>query len=445
MTTTLRGRLQLALGACLVAFSLLLWFAGNRTLEALARDLVAAQLADSAESLLAALEFGADGVPALRQVAPEYDKPFSGHYFRIEANGHALQSRSLWDENLTLAAPATGRFDLQRVTGPQAQPLLVRSAAYVKQEQAVMIAVAADLGPIETYRRRLAASVLGFAAAAVLVLGVAQHLVLRMSLRPLGRMREALQAIERGTAERLPEDAPAEVLPLVREVNRLLATLSRRLARSRHALGDLAHALKTPLQLLRDDLAQLSAPAEALGDARHQATQIGMLVERELRRARLAGAGANTARFQLTQDLDELCATMRQLHRDRDIGIDIRRQGERTAFGDREDMQELLGNLLDNACKWARHRVHVEIKADDVLRIVVADDGPGIEEGAAARVMTRGVRLDESRQGHGLGLAIVGDIVAAYGGELAFGRDAALGGLAVTVSLPSALGSPDAA
>jgi len=129
VTTTLRGRLQLALGACLVAFSLLLWFAGNRTLEALARDLVAAQLADSAESLLAALDFGADGVPALRQVAPEYDKPFSGHYFRIEANGHALQSRSLWDENLTLAAPATGRFDLLRVTGPQAQPLGWQNAA----------------------------------------------------------------------------------------------------------------------------------------------------------------------------------------------------------------------------------------------------------------------------------------------------------------------------
>jgi signal transduction histidine kinase len=437
MTTSLRGRLQLALGACLVAFSLLLWFAGNRMLEALARDLVAAQLADSAESLLAALDFDAAGVPALRQVAPEYAQPFSGHYFRIEANDHALQSRSLWDQNLELAAPATGRFELLRVTGPQAQPLLVRAATYVKQARAVTIVVAADLGPIDTYRRRLAASVLVFAVVAVLVLGIAQHFVLRVSLRPLARMREALQAIERGTAERLPEDAPAEVLPLVREVNRLLSTLSRRLARSRHALGDLAHALKTPLQLLHDDLAQLSAPPEAVGDARRQATQIGMLVERELRRARLAGAGANTARFVLTQDLDDLCATMRQLHRDRQIAIDVDRRGERVAFGDREDMQELLGNLLDNACKWARHQVRIDLDAACDLRIVVADDGPGIEEGASARAMARGVRLDESRQGHGLGLAIVGDIVAAYGGELSFGRDDALGGLAVQVTLPS--------
>ncbi len=133
---------------------------------------------------------------------------------------------------------------------------------------------------------------------------------------------------------------------------------------------------------------------------------------------------------------------MRQLHRDRPITIDIQREGERTAFGDREDLQELLGNLLDNACKWARQRVRVAVSAGDGLRILIADDGPGMEEGAVARAMTRGVRLDESRQGHGLGLAIVGDIVAAYGGALAFGRDAALGGLAVSVNLPAEAAAP---
>ncbi|MGE3771746.1 MAG: sensor histidine kinase [Gammaproteobacteria bacterium] len=432
--STLRGRLYAALGVCLLGFSLVLWFAGNRLLDALARDLVAAQLDDAAAALLAVLEIDAQGRPVLGGTAPEYDTPFSGHYFVVRAGGREFVSRSLWDESLAYAPPTVGRVVFAQRSGPQGQPLLVRSAAYVKQDSQVEIAVAADLGPVATYRQRLAALMLAVTAALIVALALAQHLVLRVSLRPLGRVRAALQALENGSAARLDEQVPGEILPLVREVNRLLATLTRRLAHSRHALGDLAHALKTPLQILGDDLAELPADNEHVRDARERTARIGALVERELRRARLAGAGVNAARFRFDEDLDDLCATMRQLHRDREI--EIRRCGPLAAYGDREDLHELLGNLLDNACKWATRRVRVEIASGTALRIVVADDGPGIADESLDLALARGARLDETRAGHGLGLGIVADIVAAYAGRLDFARDAALGGLAVSVELP---------
>ncbi len=432
--STLRGRLYAALGVCLLGFSLVLWFAGNRLLDALARDLVAAQLDDAAAALLAVLEFDAQGRPTLHGAAPEYDMPFSGHYFVVRAAGQEFVSRSLWDETLVFAAPSVGRIEFAQLSGPQGQPLLLRAAAYFKQGHQVEMVVAADLGPIETYRQRLTALLLGFAAALIAALALAQHFVLRVSLRPLDRVRAALQALENGTVVRLDEQVPGEVLPLVREVNRLLATLTRRLAHSRHALGDLAHALKTPLQILGDDLAQLPADDECVRDARERTARVGELVERALRRARLAGAGANTARFRFEEDLDELCETMRQLHRER--RIDVLRHGQVPPYGDREDLYELLGNLLDNACKWATQRVRVELTPGASLRIVVADDGPGIADEAVALALARGARLDETRAGHGLGLGIVADIVAAYEGRLDFARDAELGGLAVGVTLP---------
>jgi len=431
---TLRGRLYAALGVCLLGLSLLLWFAGNRLLDALARDLVAAQLDDAAAALLAVLDSDAQGRPVLGATAPEYDTPFSGHYYLMRVGGQEFVSRSLWDESLGFDPPAVGEVEFARRDGPQGQPLLVRSATYVKQAQEVAIAVAADLGPVATYRQRLAALMLTFTGVLVVALALAQHLVLRVSLRPLGRVRAALQALDNGSATRLDERVPGEILPLVREVNRLLATLTHRLARSRHAIGDLAHALKTPLQLLGDDLAQLPAGDEQVRDAREQSARIGALVERELRRARLAGAGANAARFRFDVDLDELCATMRQLHRER--AIEIVHHRPVAPYGDREDLLELLGNLLDNACKWATRRVRVELDAGTALRIVVADDGPGIADESVALALARGARLDEARAGHGLGLGIVADIVAAYDGRLDFARDAALGGLAVSVALP---------
>ena len=437
---SLRARLQLALGGSLLVFSVLLWFVGDRLLEELAQDLVASRLEEDAESLLAALDLGPGGALAVREAARVYARPFSGHYFAIRSGDAEILSRSLWDESLEYAAAAVGAVELRRLDGPRGAPLLLRTAGYVRDERPVTIAVAADLGAIEVYRRRLRIAVLVFAFSAALLLGVAQHAIMRVSLRPLDRVREALRALERGESDRLGERVPAEVLPLVREVNRLLTTLSRRLARSRLALGDLAHALKGPLQLLAEDLARDPVSPVASADARAQAAQIRALIERELRRARLAGGGTPAERFMVPGDLVDLCATMRQLHRGRELELDWELEGEVSPFAEREDMQELLGNLLDNACKWARRRVRIRLVAGKPLVITIGDDGPGISPAARHTALVRGARLDESREGYGLGLAIAGDIVAGYGGRLALESDPQLGGLRVIIELPLAAG-----
>ncbi len=432
---SLKARLQLALGVCLLGFALLLWFAGSRLLETLATDLIATQLVDDTEALLATIDFDASGAPQLSSVDPIFQQPFSGHYYALLIGDTVLTSRSLWDGELTVSSLPPGRVELRHRTGPQQQRLLVRTGGYRKGAQRFTLAVAADLAPVDSHRRRLGLAVVASAVGAALVFGLTQHAVLRVSFRPLARIRDGVAALEAGTTERLSEDVPQEVLPLVREVNRLLQTLTRRLGRSRHALGDLAHALKTPLQILALDLARDPVTPGAAA-ARAQAEQIAALVERELKRARLAGDSAPAERFALPGDLEDLCATVRQLYRDRALEIDFVVTGVVQPFGDREDLQELLGNLLDNACKWARRRVLVRVAAGDRIEIIVSDDGPGIQGAAIAVALARGARLDESRSGYGFGLAIVGDIVAAYQGQIDFRRDAELGGLAVVVSLP---------
>ncbi|CAN0398464.1 unnamed protein product, partial [Phaeothamnion confervicola] len=242
---------------------------------------------------------------------------------------------------------------------------------------------------------------------------------------------------ESGAAERLSENVPSEILPLVREVNHLLASLSRRVERSRHALGDLAHAVKTPLQLLQQALAAPTLAEPRLSDARSQAARIRDLVQRELKRARLAGATMPAQRYSAATQLPDLCATLQQVHRERRLTIDTDIATALAPFGDAEDIQELLGNLLDNACKWAAQRVEVAISGDDSVLIRVSDDGAGLSEAEIADITRRGVRLDEASSGHGLGLAIVSDIVAAYDGTLVFMRDPRLGGLCVEVRLPA--------
>jgi signal transduction histidine kinase len=169
-------------------------------------------------------------------------------------------------------------------------------------------------------------------------------------------------------------------------------------------------------------------------EARAQVDRIGELMERELSRAKLAGAGLHSQRFNPTEELPDLAGLLRQLHPELDIQWQVEEGA--SAFGDREDMLEMLGNLLDNACKWARSRVTCRVQVGAAIELVVADDGKGISDDELEHLAERGVRLDETVEGHGLGLAIVKNIVELYAGEMVFGRSSELGGLQVLVRLP---------
>lgn len=439
--TSLQHQLSKALGLGIVVFALVLWFAGTRVLEALAVELLRDQLRLDADALLAGLSFDATGTPLLPPLVPAFFRPFSGHYYVAQfADGIEYRSRSLWDEQLPVTKIAQGEERIERLRGPRDQTLLARTAGYRKARQNFVLLVAADVTPLARHSQQLGWIIGGFAVGALGVLLLIQQLVLRASLKPLSDIRNAVTALETGGIERLSEDVPQEVLPLVSEVNRLLGILAQRLTRSRHALGNLAHALKKPLHLLLDDLAREPLTPAAAVDARAQAKQIHHLVDRELKRARLAGGASGPAqRFRIPVDLDDLIATVHQLHRDRQLQIAVYASGGPTSFGEREDIQELLGNLLDNACKWANQRVSIALSGTGPLEVIVADDGPGLGTNAIATVLARGGRLDETRDGHGLGLAIARDIAAAYGGALHFATDPELGGLQVKVSLPMAV------
>ena len=224
-------------------------------------------------------------------------------------------------------------------------------------------------------------------------------------------------------------------------VDRLARHHAQRLGRIRHAVGNLSHALKTPLAVLQhrsDELAQAGS-SDAARAVQGQIDIMRNTIERELRRARLAGAGPTREGFEARTQLQTLARALRQLHAERtlEIVLDV---PERRFPLDREDMLELFGNLLDNACKWAAARIvlHIDDVADapDALVCTIEDDGPGVPPDFLGRLGTAGLRSDEQRPGHGIGLVIVGDIVAQYGGSIDYAPSAALGGLRVCLRLP---------
>ena len=357
------------------------------------------------------------------------------------------RSRSLWDHQVALGPVAPGERRVLELAGPQQQSLLLLAAGYRKEGRPLTVAVAEDLAPIERTITRYQWATALLALAVLVGLMLAQRTLVRRAFRSLDGLREDVRRVENGEASGLREDVPDEVRPLVREVNRLLTLLEQRLQRSRNAVGNLAHALKTPLTLLLQqvDGDALHDRAEARVALRQQAERIQDLMERELRRARLAGAGAVSRHFHPSRDVPALLDALRRMH-DRDgLRIEAGHLSDLAVPLDDEDMIELLGNLLDNACKWAASTVRLALHFDGALRMRVEDDGPGLADADAEQMLERGTRLDETRTGHGLGLAIVRDIVTLYGGRLALERSAALGGLCVEVTLPTDASHPGVA
>jgi signal transduction histidine kinase len=263
----------------------------------------------------------------------------------------------------------------------------------------------------------------------------------------LEQVRRELPRLARGEIPQLSVDAPAEVRPLVAELNRLLDLMNQRQRRARHALGNLAHALKTPLTALT----QLTDQPPPAGDVRgwwqeilQQLQYIRNLTERELKRARIAGSATPGQRVLLAGEVADLVETLRRIHRDRALRFELRIPPNSVFPGDRDDLLELLGNLLDNACQWAKLVVRLSAGTNaEGLWLRVEDDGPGCPPEQLELLRQRGTRIDESRAGHGLGLGIVGDIVAQYGGTLRLARSDTLGGFLAEVALPHPPGAAD--
>ena len=433
---SLQSRLTLGLILSLLLLMAGQWAVVDHMVRAAVEGYAQSRIDHDMESLLAAVAFEADGTPKLASPALNavYNQPLSGHYYQLRAEGRLLRSRSLWDERLPDAPLPPGASTRFHHHGLGEQRLIAASRGFDKQGHHITITVAEDLSPLrdELNRYRLYFAGLFLAVLAVLIL--IQRLVVRRGLAPLERARGDIGRLERGEIEALDEQAPPEVRPLVAEINRLLGVMNHRLTRSRNALGNLAHALKAPLTLLTQSAED--APQPLRDELRDHADAIGRLMERELKRARLAGGGGGP-RLDLRGELEPLVETLKRIHADRPPHFELYIEEGATFPMDREDLLELLGNLLDNACKWADGRVRVTAAGDDGLTLTVEDDGPGVPAERIEALTGRGIRLDESTTGHGLGLAIVQELVEDYGGRLELERSTDLGGLRVEVQLPS--------
>ncbi len=437
---SLQRLLQIGLTFSLLLLMAVLWWMGSLAVRQLGEDLISSRLEHDAESLLAAINFsGSDQTPMqLEHINPIYNRPFSGHYYIIRfADGTLLNSRSLWDQSLDLPLVGLGASIVWHAVGPSDQRLLVWARHYQKQGQTFTLAVAEDLTPLERYLAIFKWTFAALALVMLFILLMVQQLVIKRSFRRLDRLRSEMQSLEQGEISTLSRDVPDEILPLVEAFNRLLALLAQRLSRSRNSLGNLAHALKGPLNLLMHclDSKELDAYPELKAQMQSQQQRIQTLMERELKRARLAGSGSPGYCFNVQQELPDLIEVLKQVHHKQPLNIQWQVMADTPSFGDREDMLELLGNVLDNACKWANGNVQCHISGVDTITIIIEDDGPGCSEQEIEQLTQRGVRLDETVEGHGLGLAIAKDIIKLYNGEISFSRSNSLGGLCTTIKL----------
>jgi len=278
---------------------------------------------------------------------------------------------------------------------------------------------------------------LALVAALCMLFGFLQ---VRRGLAPINQLRNRLTAVHKGVAPRVGGSYPAEVQPLVDDLNALIEERERRVARAVAKAGDLAHGLKTPLAVLAHEAQQARAAGheQLAAEIDQQIDRMRRQIDYHLAHARSAASAASpAARASIAASAEGIARALKRLHAERDLSIEIDTPASHVFRGQREDLDEMLGNLLDNACKWACERVRLSCsKEGERIVIAVDDDGPGIEPSMREAVMRRGVRADEAAQGSGLGLAIVRDLAEIHGGSISL-EESPMGGARARLTLPA--------
>ncbi len=414
-----------------------------------------AELETYLDHLIGHTEIDAQGRVQIRErlVDPRFAEPLSGLYWQIQDDERPtlLRSRSLWDSVIELPRDelALGEVHRHVLPGPGDQELLVRERQVIvlpdTLARRLRVAVARDRSDIDAARHAFAADMLPYFALLALFLLAASWVQVRRGLAPLELVRRGVLAIRGGSAQRLSGPYPDEVMPLVDEINELLQARDAMVERARAWTADLAHGLKTPLSALGADAQRLrdAGQTDMADDLDELAQAMRRRVDRELIRARLRSTGAaGPHRADLTHTVERVLKTLARTPRGEEVHWITEMPDGATVAVRNDDLTELLGNLLDNAGKWARSTVRVTVTEEPAVTLRIEDDGPGVPEHQLARLGERGVRLDQQTHGHGLGLAIAQDIVEAYGGSIGFERST-LGGLAVTIGFQAQASSAD--
>jgi len=400
------------------------------------------KLADYQRELLAAASIDSSGNLVLDYIPadPRFSRVFSGWYWQAAMGGKIVrQSTSAGPMEAGALSQLSTVDGITELYGPGNRELRIyrRDVNLPGGTGPVTILVAAPCDELEADMSQFATHIVIIMTTLGLTFLVAIYLQVGFGLRPLSFLRREIAAIRNGRAERLSPTFPDEIAPVVEEVNALIDHNRHLIERARNEAGNLAHALKNPLSVLSHEIAGLEPEQRAVLET--QLDSIRGQVERILQRIRTAGPSAGgQPRVELTEIADDLTFSLGTIYRERRLDLSFEIAPGATFAGDRGDLVEILGNLCDNACKWARSRVTVRAAPrDGRLAVAVDDDGPGIAATERETVLARGQRLDERVPGSGLGLDIVHEIVTLYRGRLNL-SDSALGGLRVELDLPAA-------
>jgi len=381
------------------------------------------------------------------------NRVYSGLYWQvseIDARGgmtDQARSRSLWNERIVVPAPVldeakkhSGEAVFYDSMGPNRAPLRVAAIFSMIDSRAFVFLSAEDRAPMDKDVQNFALITAG--ALFILALGslAAIFIQVRVGLRPLFDLTGEIANVQGGKQQRLTKAYPAEITPVATQLNAFLDYSQEVVERQRMHVGNLAHALKTPLSVL------MATAGEAEGvlpeTMRKQAETMRAQVDHHLRRARAAARSqAMGERTPVEPVFDELAVMLEQVFQDKGVVIDWRAPEDLAFRGEKQDLQEIAGNLLENACIWCKRKVRITAEfaaADQTMALAIEDDGPGLDEARFDEVLKRGARLDETVPGSGLGLSIVDELVRAYGGQLQFERSA-WGGLKVVAKLSANL------
>ena len=413
------------------------------------------QLQSYLYQIVVAFDVDAKGNPLMQTAGadPRFNRPESGLYWQINDQSGAvlLKSRSLWDTklNVTNDALKNGEIHFHNLTGPASQALIVAEQNVLLEglgSKQFRVIVGSDTQAltraIQTWQRSLWLFV-GILFLSLLVAASAQ---VAFGLLPLRQLQRSLKALRDGDGTRIVGAFPTELKPLIEDFNAVIDTNEKIIERARNQAGDLAHSIKTPISVmsnaLRLEQARNHYDPALVASLQEQLQQLQQQVQWRLKRARIAAsAGVPHARTPVKTTVEQLTRVMKKVHAGKSIQVTVSDIPADLDFaGELQDLQEILGNLLDNAYKWAAHTISVNSAyADGKLRLTIQDDGPGcLNLTESTQAPTRGQRADESIPGSGLGLSIARDLVGLYGGELLF-QAGSPNGLRITLTLPGDL------
>ncbi|PCJ76963.1 MAG: ATP-binding protein [Rhodobacteraceae bacterium] len=391
--------------------------------------------------LTANLSIEQDGNLSVEPLAnPRFNAPFSGLYWQaVEPGKHAVTSRSLWGGGYDFPPnPIAGQRDRLEIDSKQGIPLLVIGWTILigegDEQRAITLSVATPESEVDEATARFRSAFILWLALMFVGLIIASWVQVRLGLVPLETLRKKVEQVRSGAEDKLEGPFPSEVQPLATEVNELLTLHETSLADARERASDLAHGLKTPLtvmQTIARDLRKIKQDEQA-DEIDTQVASMQHYIEREL--ARVRTQMPRNAMTPIAPVVDKMVSTIRRFPRETPLEWHVDISDDMNTPFDEHDLSELLGNLLDNARKWANSQVQIHSSTDPDGRtsITIEDDGPGVPDEMLTTVLARGERLDPSVQGTGLGLAICADIAESYGADFILAKSP-LGGLSVTI------------